>query len=58
MRMMDHYDCLQCDQMAGLLVQYWDIYGSENLPNSLKNCQTRFKILPNTREALKNGEKL
>ena len=33
----------QCDQMAGLLVQYSDIYNNENLP-SIKNCSNGVKF--------------
>ena len=31
----------QCDQMARIFLQYLDIYSNENLPNSVKNCQSR-----------------
>ena len=39
-------DCVQCDQMARLLFKYLTIYNSENLPNSVRNFKSMFKILP------------
>ena len=39
----------QCDQMAKLLLQYVAIYSNKNWHNSPKNCQSRFKIMPNTK---------
>ena len=39
----------QCDQMAKLLLQYVAIYSNKNWHNSLKNYQSRFKIMPNTK---------
>ena len=38
----------QCDHMAGSFVQCFAIYNNENLPNSIKISQSRFKILPKT----------
>ena len=43
---------VKCDLIAKLkliIVQYWDINGSENLPNF---CQSRFRILPSTTSTL------
>ena len=37
----------QCDQMARLFVQYLALYNDALLPNSIKNCQSRFPIKPN-----------
>ena len=34
----------QCDQLTRLFVQYLVIYNNKNLPNNVKNCQSRLKI--------------
>ena len=39
----------QCDQMAKLFGQYFDIYDNENMPNSYKITQARFNSLPYTK---------
>ena len=38
----------QYDLMAKLVVQYLVIYNNKKLPHSIKICQIRFKILPNS----------
>ena len=42
----------QCDQMVKLFLQYLAIYSIESLLNSIKNCQSSFKNLPNTKSTL------
>ena len=36
----------QCDQMSRSFFQYLANYNKENLPNSIKICQSRFETLP------------
>ena len=42
----------QCDQMRYIIFQYLAIYNIEKLPKSYIFCQTRFKILPNTKKPI------
>ena len=39
----------QCDQMRYIILKYLAIYTIEKLPKSLLFCQSKFKILPNTK---------
>ena len=48
----------QCDQMAWLYVLYLVIYNNKHLLKSIKNCQKRFKMLPNTILALNKWQKI
>ena len=40
--------------MARLIVKYLAIYNNENLPNSIIFCQSRLKMLPNSKWTLKS----
>ena len=43
-----HIRCLdQCNQMGKLDFNLLQIYNTENLPKSIKNCENRLKISPN-----------
>ena len=44
--------------MVKVLVQYLAIYNNEHLPNTMKNGQSRFKILPNMKGTLKKLPKI
>ena len=39
----------QCDQTSRFFAKFLAFYNNEYLPNSVKNCQSWFKILPNTK---------
>ena len=40
----------QCDQMAGFIIlEHLSIYINQNLPKLIEKCQSRFKILHNTK---------
>ena len=39
----------QFDQMAELSFRFWAINSNENLPNIIKICPIRLKILPNVK---------
>ena len=61
------YDCYQNSNrrdkssvtgwLPTLNFQYLAIYTNENLPNGIKNCSSRFKILPNTWQTLTNCQR-
>ena len=42
-----------CDQMAKLCFQYLAIFSNENVPNSIKLCQSELKTLPKPKKTLK-----
>ena len=44
--------------MDKLYFQYWAINSNENLSNIIKICPIRYKILPNTKKASQNSQRL
>ena len=42
-------DANQCEQIAGLFVEYLAIFNIKNCPFANKICQSKLNILPNTK---------